>query len=67
MFFCPPAQSCIPECSEAFQLMIILNGAQNPTFPTEVFDTEDKWENAPSQPASSCDPRNQQKEQLNFL
>lgn len=47
--------------------MIILNGAQNPTFPTEVFDTEDKWENAPSQPASSCDPRNQQKEQLNFL
>jgi len=45
--------------------MIILNGAQNP-FPTEVFDTEDKRENAPSQPACSCDPRNQQKEQLNF-
>lgn len=32
-FSCPPAQSCTTECSKAFQLMIILNGAQNPSFP----------------------------------
>ena len=56
MFSCPPAQSCTPECSRAFRLMIIPNGAQNPTFPTEVFDIEDKWENAPSQPALTVIP-----------
>lgn len=57
----PPAQSCTPEYSKAFKLIIILNGEQNPMFPTEVLDRKYKWENGPSQPACSRDPRSQQK------
>lgn len=37
-----PAQSRTLQCFKALKLSITLNGAQKPTFPTNVFDIKDK-------------------------
>lgn len=62
----PPAQSCTPEGFKAFKLIIILNGAPNPTFPTKSLTQKTNGKMLQvNQPVA--DPRSQQKEQAEFL